>query len=831
MFITPEGSVEMPSHLTIAIARRMFSGLLLVVCLAGSSGATAAEKYQRPPADILNILGAPTLPQVLLNPPRDHFLIFQGTRYPSISELAEPMAAIAGQRINTQNNGPHRPATFTSLTLKSVATGKEQKIVLPPGSRIGTPVWSGDGKHFAFIRYTGTELELWAGEVANPQVRRLRNVTLNGALGSSFDWMPDNHTLLCRTIPAKRGNPPYAPRVPASPHIQETTGTAAPARTYQDLIESPYDEQRLDYYGMSQLALVDTRSGKIDLIGAPGLFTMAEPSPEGRLLLVERRQKPYSYQFPLSGFPRLVEIWSIDGKVLHTVGNIPSAETVPAGGVTRGPRQYHWLPTDPGTLVWVEALDNGDPKVKSPYRDRVLVQKILFEDEPHELVRTEQRFASLLWGDRPGIALLRDFQASRKWSRTFVVRTDSTNAVPELLWERSTEDRYSDPGAPLMRTLPNGLRALRVYNGSIFLAGTGASAEGVRPFLDLYNLTTKEPRRLFQSDEQSYESVIGLATDDGATIVTRREALAETPNYWMRSTTGARSFPLTSFGDPAPQFRQVRHQVMTCERDDGIQLTFNLYLPPGYEPGQRVPTILWAYPREFSDADNAAQVTTPANRFTTVSGASHLFLLLQGYAVIDASGIPIVGSARKRNDTFIEQIVSSARAIVAKSVEAGVTDPERVGVGGHSYGAFMAANLLAHTDLFRAGVARSGAYNRTLTPFGFQNEPRNYWEATETYNRMSPFVAADKINEPLLLIHGEEDSNPGTFPLQSERLFQAIKGLGGTSRLVLLPLENHNYEARESIEHTLAEMVAWFDRYVKNAAPRPPVESPAQPAR
>lgn len=132
----------------------------------------------------------------------------------------------------------------------------------------------------------------------------------------------------------------------------------------------------------------------------------------------------------------------------------------------------------------------------------------------------------------------------------------------------------------------------------------------------------------------------------------------------------------------------------------------------------------------------------------------------------------------------------------------------------------MTANLLAHSDLFRAGIARSGAYNRTLTPFGFQSERRTFWEAPEMYAKVSPFWYADKIKEPILLIHGEADNNQGTFPIQSERMFAAIRGNGGTARLVMLPLEAHGYAAKESTEHTLFEMVQWFDKWVKNAKPR-----------
>jgi dipeptidyl aminopeptidase/acylaminoacyl peptidase len=274
---------------------------------------------------------------------------------------------------------------------------------------------------------------------------------------------------------------------------------------------------------------------------------------------------------------------------------------------------------------------------------------------------------------------------------------------------------------------------------------------------------------------------------------------------------------LTHYKDPAPQLRSIKKELVTYKRPDGVQLSFTLYLPPDYKPGERLPTIVWAYPLEFNDAGTAGQVVGSPNLFTTLNGNSILFMLTQGYAILDNATMPVVGDPETVNNTYIEQIVASAKAAIDKAVDMGVTDRNRVGVGGHSYGAFMTANLLAHSDLFRAGVARSGAYNRTLTPFGFQSERRTLWQAPEMYARVSPFMYADKIKTPLLLIHGEADNNPGTFPVQSERMYQAIKGNGGTVRLVLLPLESHGYVARESVEHVLYEMISWFDRWVKPA--------------
>ena len=606
--------------------------------------------------------------------------------------------------------------------------------------------------------------------------------------------------------------------------MQETTGKVAPARTFQDLLDSPYHEELFDYHATSQLALVNAKNGDPKPIGAPAIYSTIDPSPNGQLLLASRIQRPYSYQLPSAMFPRAVEVIGLDGKVVFTLANLPLAEEIPIGGVRPGPRGYQWRPTHPATLAWVEALDGGDSRKKVAHRDRILMLDAPFTDTPVELEKTEHRFQALTWTERPDVALVREHQASRRWNRTWLINPNAPAEPSRLLWDVSAQDRYGDPGSPLLRPLTNGFRVARVHEGSLYLTGAGATPDGERPFLDTFNLVSLRTERLYQTDEGGHESVVALLKPDASQFITRRESPTRPANYFIRTLADGARKPLTDFPDLMPQLRGIRKQLVTYQRVDGVPLSFTLYLPADYQPGRRLPTILWAYPREFSDSDTAGQVTTTANRYTTLTGASHLFLVTQGYAVLDNATMPVIGDPKKANDTFLEQVITSAKAAVDKAVEMGIADPHRIGVGGHSYGAFMVANLMAHTDIFRAGVARSGAYNRTLTPFGFQNERRTLWEAPEIYSRMSPFMFAHRINEPLLLIHGEADNNPGTFPMQSERLYQAVKGNGGTARLVLLPHESHGYEARESVEHVLWETLHWFDKHLKRAA-EPPVST------
>jgi dipeptidyl aminopeptidase/acylaminoacyl peptidase len=808
-------------------ARRPLAAMLaLALLLSASSLAPAQTAYQKPPRAVLDVLDAPVTPAASVSPRRDYMLLLTGVRYPPVSELAEPMLRLAGLRINPRTSGQHRAPSFLKLSVKRLSDGAETAVQTPANARLGQPEWSPDGRYFALTNTTASGVELWVGETASARLRRLNGVAVNAVYGDSFQWMPDNRTLLVKTVP-RRGPAPAEPGVPAGPNVQESSGKASGSATYQDLLRNPHDEALFEYYGSSQLALVDVQGGRAAAVGRPALFETISPSPDGRYLLVARLVRPYSYLHPANFFPKEVEVWTRDGKVAHKLASLPLADQIPIQGVRTGPRSYQWRPTEPATLVWAEALDEGDPRKKVPHRDRLLTLKAPFTSAPAEWHKTEHRFSGLAFGERGRAALVTDFDRDRRWTRTVLLDLDDPAARPRELWSRSVNDRYGNPGTPVLRVLASGHRAVLQHHDSIYLTGAGASTEGDRPFLDRLNLQTFRTERLFHSAADAYETVAALLDDEARQIVTRRETPLSPPNYYKRALgaggqqTAAATTPLTNFPDATPQLRGITKQLVRYKRADGVECSFTLYLPPGYQQGTRLPTVLWAYPLEYTDPATAGQVTGSTQRYTTLAGYSHLFFLLAGYAVLDDATMPIVGDPERMNDTYVDQIVSSAKAAIDKAVEMGVTDRERVGVGGHSYGAFMTANLLAHSDLFRAGIARSGAYNRTLTPFGFQSERRTLWEAPETYIRVSPFMVANKIDEPILLIHGEADNNSGTFPIQSERLYQAIRGTGGTVRLVTLPLESHGYAARESTEHVLHEMLSWFDKHVKNARPRP----------
>jgi dipeptidyl aminopeptidase/acylaminoacyl peptidase len=780
---------------------------------AAAPGGSAG--YLLPPKVIVDILDAPPTPSVVVGPNRRMMALLDRRSMPTIAELAEPIYRVAGERINPKTNGrQQRTGSVVGISVKSIPEGAEKKITVPPGARIGGVTFSPDGKHLAFTNTKPTGIELWIADTATGQAKLLSGSDrLNATAGEPCDWLQNSEAVICTTVPASRGAAPLEPRVPSGPNVQETSGKAAPAPTFEDVIKTRFDENVFEYYFTSQLASYDVATAQRTDIGRPGIIAGVSISPDDHYLLVTRVKRPFSHLLGMNGFPKDVEIWNVHGAVAHTIATLPSAEGVPIAGVQTGPRQYRWRADQPASVTWVEALDEGNPKNTVPFRDRVLSLAAPFTGQPVEVGKTEWRFAGLSYSDK-GVGFLTESDRPSRRTRTWILEN---GAAPRKLFELKQDDAYANPGTLVVRH-PGG--PIMQAGRTVYLTGAGASPDGDRPFIDRLDLDTLRTERLFRAAEKTYETIIAPLDDEAKTLLTRFETPTDVPNYYVRdrSTDGRRA--ITNFPDPAPQLRGVKKQFVTYARQDGVGLNGTLYLPPDYKDGQRLPVIMWAYPREFGDPDSAGQVTGSPYRFTTYSGPSHLFLLTQGYAVFDNPSMPIVGAGETANDHYVEQLTMSAEAAVDKVVSMGVADRERIGVGGHSYGAFMTANLLAHTDLFRAGVARSGAYNRTLTPFGFQNERRTFWDVPQVYENMSPFFYANKVNEPILLIHGEADDNSGTFPVQSERFYMALKGFGATVRYVTLPYEAHGYTGRESVLDTLAEMVNWFDKYVKNAPPR-----------
>ena len=792
---------------------------LIVVAAVMPAALGAQNGYRQPPTPIAQILDAELTPTVSISPNRKWLLLLERSALPTIAEVSAPEVKLAGVRINPRTNGPSREQTFKGLRLRSLEGSAERAITIPAGTRISSVRWAPDASAIAFVITRPRGLELWVADVATGKARALTGPVLNGARTSPCAWMSSSKELLCRTVVARRGPAPAAPEVPSGPIIQESEGRTAPNRTYDGLLQSPHDEALFDYYFTSQLTFVPL-AGATRPLGKPGLYDVFDPSPDGKYVQVSALHRPWSYIVPLGRFPRRYEIWDLSGKVVKLITDRPLQEEIATSfdATEKGPRDFGWRSDAPATAVWVEALDDGDPAKPAEWRDRVLVLSAPFTGDPQTLVNLAFRAAGLVWA-RANVAVVDEYWNKTKKVRTWIIDPSRPGSAPRLLVERSAEDRYADPGRMLTTTSTMGTPVLLLSpdSSAVFASGSGASAEGDRPFLDRIDLRTGKSQRLWRSEAPYYEEVGAVLDNEGKRIITRRESVTDVPNYFIRDLSKGTVTALTAFKDPAPQFAGVTSQLITYKRNDGVQLSAKLYLPAGYDKSKGpLPFFLWAYPQEFKTAAAASQVLGSPYKFVRPSGASHLFLLTQGYGVLDGPTMPIVGEGdREPNDTYVDQLVNSAKAAVDKIVEMGVADRNRIGVGGHSYGAFMTGNLLAHTNIFRAGIARSGAYNRTLTPFGFQAEERPYWKARDTYTIMSPFTFADSIKTPILLIHGMADDNSGTFPVQTERFYSALKGNGATVRYVQLPAEAHGYRARESVGHTLWEMVTWLDKYLK----------------
>jgi len=781
-----------------------------------SSIVLAQEPYKLPPKDVVDIVTAPPTPRTMISPTGDTMILLEYESMPSIAYMAQPLLRIAGTRITPKYNSRQVTSFNTGLTIKVIKDGSMIPIDLPKGAKLGSPRWSFDGSWIAFTRYTDAGIELWAADVKTGKAKALTGSVINATISSGFTWLLDNRHLLAYTVLEDRGNPPKKPEVPIGPNIQETSGKFAKVWTYQDLLTCPYDEKLFDYYTTSQIVEIDVFSGSSRKIGEQGIYLYADPSPDGNLLLVYRIKKPYSYSVPYYSFPHSLEIWDRGGKLVHVFADLPLADEVPMRGVPTGPRSVQWRPLKPATLIWIEALDEGNPEKKVPHRDKLMTLSAPFKEPPKEILKVQHRYSGIAWLKPAGKAFLTERDWKRRWRTTYLVNVDDSSVAPKKIFDLSTQDRYNDPGRTVYTTTPAGERILLQDKDWIYLSGMGASPKGDMPFLDKMNLKTMKKERLFQCAEAKYETFVDFVGKSRKEIIIRHESKTEPPNYYLFNLKKKKMKDLTEFKDPAPQLAGLKKQLIKYKRADGVDLSGTLYLPPGYKEGERLPLVVWAYPREYSDPRIAGQVRGSTHRFTFFRGTSQLLFITQGYALLDGAQMPVVGDPKTMNDTLVEQIVDSLKAAIDKLDSMGVIDPKRVGVGGHSYGAFMTANLLAHCDLLAAGIARSGAYNRTLTPFGFQSERRTLWENPEIYFKVSPFMHAHKINEPILLIHGEADNNSGTFPIQSRRLYHALKGHGATVRLVMLPNESHGYRAKESVLHVLAEMIEWFDKYVKN---------------
>lgn len=801
---------------------KVLIGLTAILAAPGSSDAgETLTGWQSPPEDILEVLHAPQLPWVWTSPAGDYLLLADPVLYPPLEALASPMHKLAGIRVNPLLNSVHGRYGSTSPRLVRVADGVVVPLELPPDLQVHGVDFTADGRRFALTVAGQDHIGLWVGGV-DEALHEMEDLALNTLIADAVSWTPDQERLLCLRVP-ERGPAPEPPAIPEGPDVSEGEGASARS-TYEarNLLQTAYDDALFEYYFMSEPVIVDPADGSATVIGEAGFYSKVDFSPDGEYILVERLVGPCSHEVAYWRFGVEIQIWNASGEPVADVAVLPLADAVPVRGERTGPRMVFWRATAPHEIYWIEALDGGDPMAGVPHRDRLMVLREPFTCEPTEVFRAEHRVWSAAWGTS-GTLLLSQYEWMRRWYHVWLLNVDE--GTSRLWYDLDAGDSYGNPGYPVFTQLPNGEPVLRQTGNWVYFSGTGATPGGDRPFLDLRNLETGETRRLFRCAPDRYQFFEAFAGSDDR-FVFRSESPTEVPNYHLatlggeieadagEATRSMTSVPITRFEDPSPQLRQITSRIVHYERADGVPLSFHLYLPQGYTEGTPLPTVVSAYPLEYSDAATAGQTRGSDRRFMRIYGSSHLFFLLRGCAVLDQTAMPMIGDPETTYDTFNEQLAADAEAAVAKAVEMGVADPERIGVIGHSHGALMVASLMAHTDLFRAGIARSGSYNKTNQPFGFQSERRSLYEARDVYIQVSPLFFADRIDEPILIIHGADDSNPGTLTNQSEVFYEAVRSSGGTARLVLLPFEDHGYTARESVEHVLWEQLRWFDMHL-----------------
>jgi len=789
--------------------------------------------YQKPPKAIVDLVDVLPPPYVEVSPAdaagTKVLLIGFISGFPTIEDLAQPELRMAGLRFNPKTSGPSRGRYLTGLDLKALPDGKETAVSgLPANAKIRYTNWSPDGRSISFVNITDTGaapgLSLWIVDVATARARMIPAVALNGVFASPCEWLNDSQRLLCKTVPKDPGVAPKKSEVPTGPVVQENLGRVTPGPTYQDLLKSPEEERIFDYYATAQVQVIDL-DGKTTPVGKAGVVTDASPSPSGQYALIDERHHPYSYLLPYGFFPERVSVIDLKSGSVEQLADKPLEDSIPNihDGVATGPREYQWRSDTPASVFWTEAQDGGDPRKEAAIRDSLFLLDGPFVAGSHgaarKLADLPLRFQGVSWGsDRLAV-----IEESRwKDRKRIILAVAPAGGVPSVtLFEGSFEDRYHDPGRPFAILNASGKQVLETTpdEKGIYFHGQGASSEGDQPFVSTVAVADGGTKLVWQSAAPFFEVPTAVLSGEGPKILVRRESVDQNPNYYVKDLAVNTLVEATAFPNPYGNAPLPKKRVLKYKRADGVELSANLYLPPGYKPEDGpLPTLLEAYPVEYKTKTAAGQITGSPYQFPYLSWGSPVPFAAVGYAVLENATIPIVGEGNAEpNDSYVDQLVASAKEAIGEGTRLGVVDPRRVGVMGHSYGAFMTVNLLAHSDFFKAGIARSGAYNRTLTPFGFQNEDRTYWQAPAVYYQMSPFSYADKIKAPLLLIHGEADNNTGTWPLQSERLFSAIKGHGGTVRFVLLPLESHGYAARESVLHMLWEMNNWMETYVRSA--------------
>ena len=779
--------------------------------------------YQKPSKSILDLADYEKAPTVSMDTKKENILLMYRNTYKTLDDLNQEELRLGGLRINPVTNISSTATYIINLKVRKISSKDEVQVSgLPTNPKISNMLWSPNDKKILFSHTTNTGVELWVLDVATAKANRLTEANVNANLGNPFNWFLDSETILVKMLPKNRPALLDSKKdLPTGPIISNTSGEKSQNRTYPDMLKNKNDETNFENIITSELYKVNI-NGTATLFKDAAMYAGEKISPDGNYIMLTTIKKPFSYVVPFNRFPSQTIVYDARGKEVKTVNEVPLNEIMPKGfmAVRKGKREMNWRNDKPATLSYVVALDEGNPANKVDFRDEVFLWEAPFTNDATTLVKLPQRYGYITWGN-DNIAFITDEWYDTRNTKTYLINPSNPGQQAKVITDRNQQDVYSDPGNFETKKNEYNKHVLAIEKDNAYRIGDGYTKEGQFPFIDEFNLKTLQSKRIYTSTyKDKKEDLLEIEDFKTGKVLVQIQSKSEYPNYYFRNIKKQNSLtPITSFKNPFESIKNVSKEVIKYKRKDGLELSGTLYLPVGYDKAkkEKLPLLIWAYPAEYKDRNSASQSTQNSNEFTFPYYGSFVYWVTKGYVVLDDAAFPIIGEGTTEpNDNFISQLVDNAAAAIDAVDALGYINRKKVAVGGHSYGAFMTANLLTHSNLFACGIARSGAYNRTLTPFGFQTEQRNYWEVPEVYNRMSPFMSADKMKTPLLLVHGEADNNPGTFTLQTERYYQALKGLGATARMVILPKEAHSYVAKENILHLLWEQDQFLEKYLKN---------------
>lgn len=797
-------------------------------------------KYQTPGGKIEELFNRPYHPSVSVYQKLNKKMIKERTLYMPLDFLAEPIVHLAGIDIYEKNRSGIRSTFFTKFSIADLYSDSSLTVPLPENAVFGSDIPSYDGKKALVQEYTKDEIKLWLVHVdsvysdstgqKNPQVTLLLNSGINQAMDDYIQWMPDNRHVLISMRVENTVKPDMTIALPQGPIVLESSGKESQNRTFPNLLKNQRDEELFEYYAQSQLCLLDITDGSIKKVFDPMILYDLTISPDGRFLLAKEILKPYSRKVNYYYFPSQWIVLDLENQTKTILNRTPVIDDLKAGWVQKGVRYYWWNSNSEHNIFQLVTLDDGSPENNNSFKDEVLeveypyvigeqakLQFLYEESNPQlkskSIYKSKNNRISTINYINDDVMLVMEYNWKNKWRKSFLANTK--NYKQHIIFDRSSEERYDLPGNIVFKTDKRGNSIPVIQDTCIFFIGNGLSSDSRKPFIDQLNLYTFQKSRLYEFDESDYVSIISIHDENDLSLLISKENPDTPSNLYTYSIKDSLLQAITKYSDNIPELTQLQKRVIKYQRADGVQLTGLLYLPSDYQPGNRLPLIMSAYPQEYSDPETASQSTKSDKRYHRPWSSSPLYFCLEGFAVLEDASFPIIGDPQTVNDTWMSQAISNAHAAIQYLSQEGIVDSEQVIIQGHSYGAFMVLNLLAHSDLFAGGIARNGAYNRTLTPFGFQKERRNLWEAKSVYLELSPFLYADQIKKPLLLIHSMEDTNPGTFPIQSQRLFEALEGLGKDCRFVQLPLEDHSYSAKETHLHLLWEYREFFKKVLK----------------